>query len=170
MPREPDNFDCRSVRQVLFLRLRDWMWPSALAVVVTVPLMFQTDASGTYRIGSVAHFVSIFGPPIMLMAIVFAGLRWCWLGHLRPRDANCCARCGYPIGKVHHAEGAARCSECGATSTIQRTATLRTLIRESFRGVSLARFLLDVPGLLLLLLPLSIFVIVTLIVVGVIDD
>ena len=170
MPREPDNFDCRSARQVLSLRLRDWMWPSAVAVTVTVPFLFQTDGSGFFRIGSLADYVNTFGPLIMLAAIAFAGVRWCWLGHLRPRDARCCARCGYPIGDVDHSRSDARCPECGADPTIRRTANACRWIRESFRGVSLARLLLDLPGLLLLLIPVCAFLIVTLVIIGVIDD
>lgn len=152
MPREPADFDCRRVRQVLRLRFRDWMWPTAVAIVVLIPLVARagTDPSGTYRIGSLTFYLNVYGPFVLLAAMTFAGLRWCWLGHLRPRKGRRCARCGYPSPETSAPAPDARCSECGADAIAQRTHTLGSLMRECFRGVTLGRLAIDLPGLLLL--------------------
>lgn len=113
MPKEPSDFDCRSVRQVLKLRFRDWMWPTAVAIAILVPWVAnaqndaelisafansQSDPPGSHRTGSLNDYLNAYGLFVMLAAIGFAGVRWCWLGHLRPREDRRCAECGYPIG------------------------------------------------------------------------
>jgi hypothetical protein len=187
MPKEPDDFDCRSVRHVLKLRFRDWMWPTAIAITVLVPWIAtaQNDAEvlsvmesasanaqpnppGSYRIGSLTYYLNAYGPLVMLAAMGFAGVRWCWLGHLRPREDRRCARCGYPIDGFADAPPNARCSECGADATVQRTPTVRSWLRESFRGVTIARLAIDLPGLLLLGFVAFVFVLITLVVFGVV--
>lgn len=165
MPKEPANFDCRSVRQVLALRIRDWMWPTAVAIVVLIPWVAnaQNDAElisvtansqlnhpGSYRIGSLTYYLNAYGPLVMLAAMGFAGVRWCWLGRLRPGKEPRCAGCGYLIGGFADSPSDARCSECGADATVRRTPTVRSWLRESFRGVTIARLAIDLPGLLLL--------------------
>lgn len=42
MPKEPPDFDCRSAWQVLRLRVRDWMWPTAIAVAILIPILGRT--------------------------------------------------------------------------------------------------------------------------------
>lgn len=170
MPKEPDNFDCRSVRHVLKLRFRDWMWPTAIAVVMPIPVVAgaQNDSSGAYRIGSLTYYLNAYGPLVMLAAMGFTGARWCWLGHLRPREDRRCAGCGYLIGGFADSPPNARCSECGADATVQRTPTVRSWLRESFRGVTIARLAIDLPGLLLLGFVAFVFVLITLVVFGVI--
>ena len=39
LPKEPPNFDCRDAGQVLRLRLRDWLWPAAVAIAVAIPIL-----------------------------------------------------------------------------------------------------------------------------------
>lgn len=172
MPKEPADFDCRSVRQVLRLRFRDWMWPTAVAIVVLIPLVARavTDPSGTYRIGSLPFYLNVYGPFILLAAMTFAGLRWCWLGHLRPRKGRRCARCGYPSPETATPAPDARCSECGADAIAQRTYTAGSLLRECFRGVTLGRLAIDLPGLLILGFLALVLVLITLIAFGVIPD
>ena len=171
MPREPDDFDCRSVRQVLLLRFRDWMWPTAVAIVVLIPVAARagTDPSGTYRIGSPVFYLNMYGPLVMLAAMVFAGLRWCWIGHLRPRAGRRCARCDYPSPGTAPLARDARCSECGADAIAQRTHTAGSLLRACFRGVTLARLAIDLPGLLLMAFAAFVVVLITLALFGVIS-
>jgi hypothetical protein len=183
MPKEPDDFDCRSVRHVLKLRFRDWMWPTAVAITVLIPWVAnpQNDAEvisafansesnppGSYRIGSLTYYLNAYGPLVMLAAMGFTGVRWCWLGHLRPREDQRCAGCGYLIGGFADSPPNARCSECGADSAVQRTPTVRSWLRESFRGVTIARLAIDLPGLLFLGFVAFVFVLITLAVFGVI--
>jgi len=183
MPKEPDNFDCRSVRHVLKLRFRDWMWPTAIVITVLIPWITtaqndaevisvfgnsQSNPSGSYPIGSLTYYLNAYGPLIMLAAIGFAGVRWCWLGQLRPRDDRRCAECGYPTGGIADSPPNARCSECGADATVQRTPTVRSWLRESFRGVTIAQLAIDLPGLLLLGFVAFVFVLITLVVFGVV--
>ena len=168
MPKEPPDFDCRNAWQVLRLRLRDWMWPAALAIVVVIP--FLGRSSGTYQIGSVTYYANVFGPLVMLSAIVFAGVRWCCIGHLRPRRADRCARCGYPTTGLDESDPASRCPECGADAAARRLPAPRSRIRAIFGGASLARWLVDLPGVLLLLVPVYVIVMIVLMIFGVIDD
>lgn len=168
MPKEPPDFDCRSALQVLRLRLRDWMWPTAIAIIVVIPFLGRSD--GPYKIGSITYYANVYGPWVMLFAIVFAGVRWCWIGHLRPRGANRCARCGYPTTGLDESDPTSRCPECGADPATRQGPTRRSLFRETFGGVSILRWLLDLPGVLLLLVPVYVIVMLVLIIYGVIDD
>ena len=185
MPKEPDKFDCRSVRQVLKLRFRDWMWPTALAIAILIPWVAnaqndaavisavansQSSPAGADRIGSLTYYLNAHGPLIMLAAIGFAGVRWCWLGHLRPCGKQRCACCGYLIGGFADSPPNPRCSECGADATVQRTPTVGSLLRESFRGVTIARVAIDLPGLLLLGFVAFVLVLITLLAFGVIPS
>jgi|GEM_PF-905560 len=185
MPKEPNNFDCRSVRQVLNLRFRDWMWPTAVAIAILIPWVAnaqndaelhaafanaQSDLPGAYRIGSLSYYLNAYGPLIVLAAIGVGGVRWCWLGHLRPREDGRCAECGYPTGGFADSPPNARCSECGADATVQRTPTVRSWLRESFRGVTVARVAIDLPGLLILGFLALVLVLITLVEFGVIPS
>lgn len=170
MLHEPKNFDCRSASQVLALRLRDWMWLTAVAVAMVIPLLALVNGSEAYRIGSFTFYLNTYGPLTMLAASFIAGLRWCWLGHLRPSDARRCAICGNPLAGPGDSQLDARCSGCGADATTQRTPTPRSWIRESFHGVRIARLAIDLPGMLLLLYPLFVLVMVILMLFGVVDD
>ena len=93
------NFDCYSSAQVLQLRLRDWMWPSAMAMAIGIALLGQSDAV-TYRIGSITYYANAYGPPLFLALLVFAGIRWCWIGSPRAFDPEQRARRRLPIARV----------------------------------------------------------------------
>ena len=73
MPKEPPNFDCRDVGQVLRLRFRDWMWPLALAFVVAIP--FLGYSNGTYRIGSLTYYVNVYGSRLFFPVCFFCSSR-----------------------------------------------------------------------------------------------
>ncbi len=162
MPRKPPNFDCRSTAQVLRLRLRDWMWPSALALAVVIPVLGRTD--GPYAIGSMTYYLNVWGPKVMLAAMFFAGIRWCtlgwcWVGAARRADPTRCAHCDYHLGGLDAGQGPMRCPECGVD-----TATPPT-----WRRPSVARMSIDLPGLLLALAPVLLVAIVVLAVLRIID-
>ena len=70
--------------QVLQLRLRDWMWPSAVALALVILLLGRS--SGPYPAGSITDFVNTIGVPVCLGLLAFAGIRWCSIGWLRPGD------------------------------------------------------------------------------------
>ncbi|MHC5211792.1 MAG: hypothetical protein ACYTG2_13820 [Planctomycetota bacterium] len=78
MTAQPADVDCRSALQVLRLRLHDWMWPTALAAAIAI--VFLGSHSGTYRIGSVTYYANTYGPPLFVALLLFAGVRWCWIG------------------------------------------------------------------------------------------
>ena len=168
MPTEPPEFDCRSTLQVLRLRFRDWMWPTALAIVVAITVLNRVALPR--EPGLIALVLYAFGPWIWIAALVFAGARWCWIGRLRPRGADRCARCGYPTTGLDESDPASRCPECGADAAARRLPAPRSRVRGSFAGVSLARWLIDLPGVLLLLVPVYVIVMLVLIIYGVIDD
>ena len=144
------------------------MWPTALAIVIAIPLLGRSD--GPYPIGSITFFANVFGPWVVLAAIAFAGARWCSIGHLRPRGRDGCGRCGYPTAGRAAGAAAGRCPECGAEPSDQASERDRSTLRETFRGVPIARLLLDLPGLLLLLVPPYVIAMAILILFGVIDD
>jgi hypothetical protein len=147
------------------------MWPTAVAIVVLIPLVARagTDPSGTYRIGSLTFYLNAYGPFVLLAAMTFAGLRWCWLGHLRPRKGRRCACCGYPSPETAIPAPDARCSECGADAIAQRTHTLVSLVRECFRGVTLGRLAIDLPGILILAYGAFVVMLITLVLFGLIS-
>lgn len=168
MPKEPPEFDCRSVRQVLRLRLKDWLWPLALGVAIAVPLLGRTD--GPYRIGSPTYYIQTLGPLVWLGAIMFAGMRWAWVGRMRPRCGDSCARCGYSLDGLGARDPRTPCPECGAHGRAREVATVWSYARQSFAGLTLARALIDLPLLIALLFPLWILVALALMLLGVIDD
>ena len=96
---EPASLDCYSSAQVLRLRLRDWMWPSAMAMAIGIALLGQSDGE-TYRIGSITYYANVYGPPLFLALLVFAGIRWCWIGSPRAFDPEQRARRRLPIARV----------------------------------------------------------------------
>jgi hypothetical protein len=151
MPAEPPTFDCRSARQVLRLRCRDWLWPTAIAIAVAITVLGRTGGE-PYRIGSVTDYMNTKEAKfVWLAAIAFAGARWCWIGRWRARSSECCRRCGYPTNGFHESDPASRCPECGADAAARWRPSPRSRVRETFGGASLARWLLDLPGLLVLL-------------------
>lgn len=165
MPKEPPNFDCRDVGQVLRLRFRDWMWPLALAFVVAIP--FLGYSNGTYRIGSLTYYVNVYGSRLFFPAMAFVGLRWCLLGRLRRSHDTHCVQCNYPLDWSASAVDVERCPECGLSSSkhTKRQVSLKHLLV----GVSFKRLLIDLPGLLLLLIPISLIVLLLLGTMGLID-
>jgi hypothetical protein len=167
MPTEPADFDCRSAAQTLRLRFRDWVWPISIAIAVAIPYLGRSN--GAYAVGSVTYYASTCGLPVFIAALFVAGFRWCWVGRLRPRAADRCERCGYPTTGLGGGDAEACCPECGARVALLRSAASRSRLRESIAGVPLVRFLLDLPGLLLMLFPIWIVVTVVLMVAGVID-
>jgi len=170
MPKEPPDFDCRSAWQVLRLRLRDWMWPTAIAVAIAIPIAGRTGGE-TYKIGSITDYANSFGALMLwLAAIFFTGFRWCMVGRLRPRDRHRCARCGYPTTGLDDRDPTSLCPECGADATTRRVPTIRSGLRETFRGVPIRRYLIDLPGILVMLYPLLGIVAMLLMIFGVIED
>lgn len=162
MPKKPPNFDCRSTAQVLRLRFRDWMWPSALALTIAIP--FAGRSSGPYPIGSLTYYANTLGPPLMLAALTFTGIRWCtlgwcWIGATPRRDPTRCAQCDYPLAGLEPCQGPQICPECGTD-----TCTPPTWSRPS-----ITRTLIDLPGLLLASLPIFLIAILMLALFGLID-
>jgi hypothetical protein len=154
---EPPDFDCRDAMQVLRLRLRDWLWPAAVAIAVAIWILAQSK--GTYRIGSVTYYANTYGPPLFLAAILFAGLRWCSIGRLRPRDPSRCGQCDYPLDWLAPSRGPQCCPECGADASGPPRK----------RRIPLSRMLLDLPGLLALLFPIFVVAMLLLAMLGVIE-
>lgn len=70
LPKEPPDFDCRDVVQVLRLRLRDWIWSTALMVVMTIVTLGYFDNTSSCRIGSLTDYVNTFGPLLILVGIL----------------------------------------------------------------------------------------------------
>ena len=170
MPKEPPDFDCRNAWQVLRLRFRDWMWPTAIAVAIAIPIAGRTGGE-TYKIGSITDYANSFGALMLwLAAIFFTGFRWCMVGRLRPRDRHRCARCGYPTTGLDDRDPSSLCPECGAEATTRHVPTLRSTLREAFRGVPISRYLIDLPGILVMLYPVLGIVAMLLMIFGVIDD
>jgi hypothetical protein len=107
---------------------------------------------------------------LWLAAIFFAGFRWCMVGALRSRDRNRCARCGYPTNGLDDRDPSSLCPECGADATTRHVPTMRSTLREAFRGVPISRYLIDLPGILVMLYPVLGIVAMVLMIFGVIDD
>jgi predicted RNA-binding Zn-ribbon protein involved in translation (DUF1610 family) len=165
MPTEPPDFDCCNAGQVLRLRFRDWMWPLAILMNVGILVLVRAVAtSGPYRIGSLTFFVNIYGPPLMLVLFPLAGARWCWLGRVRRMPAGRCAACGYHLTGLTGAE--VRCPECGLADV----AAGATASKRPRRRVPLSRWLIDLPGLFLIVATAIIFVGAVLMMMGVIDE
>ena len=158
MPKEPPDFDHRDTVAVLLLRLRDWCWPVAIAIAVTIPILGRTSG-GAYKIGSITYYANTYGLCIFLPAIFIAGLRWCWIGRMRSAAPNHCLRCGYHLEGAVSEAGVQCCPECGAD---QSTAGKR-------RRIPLMRLLLDLPGILAMLLPIGLAVMLMLAMLGILD-
>ena len=159
MPKEPPDFDCRDAVQVLRLRLRDWMWPTALMVVMAIVTFGYFDNTSPYRIGSLTYYVNTFGPILILLGLLFAGLRWCLLGRLRPHDSLRCAQCNYPLDWSASLPDAKQCPECGTSCSAAR----------SKHRAPFTRRLLDLPGLLAALFAVFVIIVLVLASRGVID-
>ncbi len=156
--------------QVLRLRFRDWMWPTAIAIAFLIPILGRTGGE-PYRIGSLTYYANSCGGILLWLAAIFlAGARWCWIGYLRPRDPSLCGRCGYPAAGLDDRDPSSRCPECGADAATGRRPPPRWSLRESLRGVPIARYLIDLPGILLMLYPLGGIVAAVLMIFWVIDD
>lgn len=163
MPSKPADFDCRNTGQVLRLRMRDWMWPVAVIFAVTIPIM-GSRTSGPYAIGSPTFYLNVWGPKVMLAAVFFAGVRWCslgwcWIGAAPRSDPSRCAHCDYHLGGLCAERGPLRCPECG----------IDTATPPSWRRPSIARTLIDLPGLLLALLPVFLIALLMLVLLRLID-
>jgi len=70
--------DRGSAAQVLRFRIRDGLCWAAMALAIAIPILGQS--SGTYRSGSLTDYANVYGPPVFLALLAFAGVRWCWLG------------------------------------------------------------------------------------------
>ena len=158
LPKEPPDFDCRNPADVLRLRLRDWCWPTAAVIAVAIPFLGRSSGL-TYQIGSLAYYANTYGLLVFLPAIFLAGLRWCWVGRLRPRDPNRCGHCNYRLDWMNAEPGPRHCPECGAAAS---GSTGR-------RRVPIARLLLDLPGILAMLLPIGLAVMLMLAMLGLLD-
>ena len=141
------------------------MWPLALAFVVAIP--FLGYSNGTYRIGSLTYYVNVYGSRLFFPAMGFVGLRWCLLGRLRRSHDTHCVQCNYPLDWSASAVDVERCPECGLSSSkhTKRQVSLKHLLV----GVSFKRLLIDLPGLLFLLVPISLIVLLLLGTMGLID-
>ena len=145
---------------MLRLRLRDWLWPAATLIAVTIPfLAVALTNGGTYQIGSFAYYLNTDGQLVFLLAIFIAGLRWCWIGRLRAPDPNRCLGCHYRLDGLDTDETPKRCPECG----------LKGSTVPAGRRIPIARLLLDLPGVLAMLFPIGIIVIILLGILGLID-
>jgi hypothetical protein len=158
LPIQPPNFDCRDPMDVLRLRLRDWWWPTAAVIAMAIPFLGRSSGL-TYQIGSLAYYANTYGLLVFLPAIFLAGLRWCWVGRLRPRDPNRCGHCNYRLDWMNAEPGPRHCPECGAAAS---GSTGR-------RRVPIARLLLDLPGILAMLFPIGLAVMLMLAMLGLLD-
>ena len=134
MPTEPADFDPNRCSQVLRLRFRDWVWPIALLLAASIPVLASIDVRGIAR--PIGEFCNEYGPIMFGALLVVAGVRWCWVGRLGAPRPDRCGRCGYAMMGLDQSDPAVRCPECGADGR-ERTA---------MRPVPLARVLLDLPG------------------------
>jgi hypothetical protein len=162
LPKYPPHFDRREAGCVLRLRFRDWMWPAAIVIAAVIPFLGQSN--GPYRIGSLTYYANTIGPPLFLAAIAFAGARWCsigwcWIGWDPDRDRTHCGHCDYPLHWMESVHGPRCCPECGTDVSSPPTR----------RAIPLPRVLLDVPGLLAVLFPLSLFAMMLLATLGMIE-
>ncbi|MAC74407.1 MAG: hypothetical protein CMJ22_02320 [Phycisphaerae bacterium] len=159
MPKEPPNFDCRDAIAVLLFRLRDWCWPVAIAVAVTIPILGGTGG-GTYKVGSLTYYANTPCAVLTFFLVIFiAGLRWCWVGRIRAHGPGRCRHCGYRLDWVEAGAEPQRCPECGEATSATRPA----------RRISIARLLVDLPGVLAMLVPIGFLVMILLAVVGLLD-
>lgn len=162
VPNKPPHFNRRDARQVFFLRLRDWMWPTAIAIAVAIVLLSRS--SGPYHIGSVTYLANMYGPPLILIATVFAGVRWCaigwcWMGAPSDHDPSRCDYCDYSLVGLDGIRDSKRCPECGSELAGPPTR----------RRIPIARMLLDLPGLLTVLAAFALVAVVMLALVGVVE-
>ena len=159
MPKEPPNFDCRDAIAVLLLRLRDWCWPVAIASAVTIPILGRTNGVA-YKIGSIAYYANTPCAVLAFFLLFFiAGLRWCWIGRIRPYGPGRCRKCGYRLIWTRTSPVPERCPECGEATAVPTRG----------RRISIARRLVDLPGVLAMLVPIGFLVMILLAVVGLLD-
>lgn len=162
VPKRPKHVNRRDARQVFLLRLRDWMWPTAIAIAAAT--FFLARSSGPYRIGSITYVASTFGPLVILLAMMFAAVRWCaigwcWVGAPLDHDPSRCGRCDYPLVGLDVIRGLVCCPECGGDLGVP----------SNRRRIPLARAMLDLPGLLIVLGALALVALVVLAAVGVVE-
>jgi hypothetical protein len=159
LPKEPPSFDCRDAIAVLLLRLRDWYWPVAIAIAVTIPLLARTNGAA-YKIGSITYYANSPCAVLTFFLLFFiAGLRWCWIGRIRPHASGRCQQCGYRLDGAETGPEPPRCPECGeAVAAPPRR-----------RRIPVARRLVDLPGVLAMLIPVGFILIILLALVGLLD-
>jgi hypothetical protein len=136
MPTEPADFDPHRSLQVLRLRVRDWLWPSALMLAAAMLMLGAIEPSRFA--GSMGTLFDEYGPIVFGVLLAIAGVRWCWVGRLRGPRPDRCGGCGYAMTGLDPSDELVRCPECGADGR-ERRAT---------RPVPLGRVLLDLPGVL----------------------
>ena len=88
-----------------------------------------------------------------VLATFVAGVRWCWIGRMRPRREGCCGRC----------------PECGTGFAASHPGTQRSGFLRRFEGLTFLRALLDLPGLLLMSYPAFVVTLFLLVILGVIE-
>lgn len=169
MPVDSRDCDGRDPAQVLRLRFRDWVWPSALALAIILPVLKSVLVPPPYRIGSPEDYLLLCGLPVWLLAMFVAGARWCWIGRMRPRREDCCGRCGYPTRGLDPSDALGRCPECGTRFAASHPGTRRSVFRRRFEGLTFLRALLDLPGLLLMSFPAYVVTLLLLVTLGVIE-
>jgi hypothetical protein len=109
-------------------------------------------------------------PLAWLACIMFAGIRWSWIGRMRPPSEPCCPQCGYRLNGHGTDEQPVQCPECGARGHVRDPLTARSYLRRSMMGLTLGRVLIDLPLLLSILLPMWVVVMIVLMLLGVIED
>ena len=74
---------------------RDWCWPVAIAM--TRPLLGRTNRAA-YKIGSITCYANTTCAVLTFcLPFLIAGLRWCWIGRVRPHGPGRCRPSGYRL-------------------------------------------------------------------------
>ena len=144
---------------MLLLRIRDWCWPLAIAIAVTIPLLGRTNG-GAYKIGSITYYANTPCAVLTFFLLFFvAGLRWCSIGRIRPYGPGRCRTCGYRLVWTETSAVPERCPECGDA----------TAVKTRGRRITIARRLVDLPGVVAMLIPVGFIVMILLAMVGLFD-
>ena len=130
-----------------------------IASAVTIPILGRTNGAA-YKIGSIAYYANTPSAVLAFFLLFFiAGLRWCWIGRIRPYGPGRCRKCGYRLIWTRTSPVPERCPECGEATSAARPA----------RRIPIARLLVDLPGVLAMLVPTGFVVMILLAFVGLLD-